>query len=153
MLGGSIDKQDSRKKLLVAPESRSARRGRRHPATCKLTMIRRESPLVVVAFNRACSTGGLKGWAATGGPGPPSKPVGRPAPTGPGRFLNVRPGQRPHVGRPLHAPISALARGALPRDVLAFDNESKSPNARYERRPYRESHVVGHPTTRSHRSP
>ena len=74
--------------MLGGPESRSARRGRRHPATCKLTIIRRESPLVVVAFNRARSTGGLKGWVATGGPGPPSKPVGRPASTGSGRFLS-----------------------------------------------------------------
>ena len=63
-------------------------------------MIRREPPLVVVAFNFVRSTGRLGGWAATGGPGPPFKPVELPAPTGPGRFLDVRSGQRPHNGRP-----------------------------------------------------
>ena len=136
MLGGSIDKQDSRKKLFVVPESRSARRGRRTPATCKLTIIRRESPVEVVAFNRARSAGGLEGWAATGGPGPPFQPVGRPAPTGPDRFLDVRPVQHPHDGRPLLAPILALAHGTLPRDVLACDNESKPFDARCERHLY-----------------
>ena len=82
-------------------------------------MIRRESPLVVVAFNRARSAGGLEGWAATGGPGPPFQPVGRPAPTGPDRFMDLRPVQHPHDGRPLLAPIMGLAHGTLPRDVLA----------------------------------
>ena len=76
MLGGIIDKHDSRKKLFVAPGSRSARRSSRTPATCKLIIIRRESQLEVVAFNRADNTGELEGKAATGGPGPPFQPRG-----------------------------------------------------------------------------
>ena len=153
MLEGSIDKRDSRKKLFVVPESRNARKGRRTPATCKLTIMRRESPLVVVAFNRARSTGGLEGWAATGGPGPPSKPVGRPAPTGPCRFLDDQVVQHPRDARLLLASISALARGTQPRDVLAFDKESKPFDARFERRPCSRPHVFGHPTTRSRQPP
>ena len=82
MLGGSIDIQDSQKKLFVAPEFRSASRGHRTPSTCKLTIIKHNKPLVVVvSINRACSTGKIEGRAVTGGPEPPSQPVGRPAPT------------------------------------------------------------------------
>ena len=56
-------------------------------ATCKLTIIKRESPLVVVALNRARSTGGNEGRAATGEPDLHFLPLGRPAPTGSGRCL------------------------------------------------------------------
>ena len=73
-------------RYFVAPESRSARRGSRIPATGRLTMFKRESPLVVVPFYSARSTEDLGGRAATGEPGPPFKPVGRPAPTGLGSF-------------------------------------------------------------------
>ena len=82
MLGDSIYKHDLRKKLLASPEYRSARRCRRTRATCKLTIIKRESPLVVVT----CNTGGLEGKATTGEPGLLFQRVGRPAPTGPSRF-------------------------------------------------------------------
>ena len=76
MLGGSINTNHSRKKLFVVPESRSTCRGRLTPATCKLILIRRESQLEVVAFNRAGNTGELEGRAATGGPETPFQPRG-----------------------------------------------------------------------------
>ena len=137
MLGGSIDTQDSRKKLFVAPESRSARRGRRIPATSRLTIIRRESPLVVVAFDRARSTDGLGGRAATGGPEPPFKLVGRPAPTGLVRFFDELAEHLPHDGCSSHLPTSVLARGIQLHDVLDFGIESRSSDVRYGRRPCR----------------
>ena len=59
---------DSRKKLFVASESRTALRGRWTPATCILTILKGESPLVMVALKRARSTGGLEGKAATKDP-------------------------------------------------------------------------------------
>ena len=48
------------KKLCVAPESRSNRKGLRTPTTCKLTITRRELPRVAVAFYRARSTDNWK---------------------------------------------------------------------------------------------
>ena len=90
----------------------------RRSATCKLRKIRRESPLVMMVFNRTRRTGGLEGRDATGGPGTLFQPVERPAPTGPGRFLDLQPKQHPLYCRLLCAPISALARGASPRNCL-----------------------------------
>ena len=92
---------------------------------------------MVVAFDRARSTDRLGGRAVTGGPGPPFKPVGRPAPTGLFRFLDELAEHLPHDGCPSYVLTSVLARGIQPRDVPALGIESRSSDVRYERRPSR----------------
>ena len=110
MLECSIDKHVLRKKLFV-DESRSA--------------------------NLACSTEGLEDRDAIRGPWPLFQPVGRPAPTGPVRFLDVRPGQHPRDGNPLHMSILPMSRGIQPRNAMPFASNSKSSDARCECHPYR----------------
>ena len=115
--------------------------------------MRRKSPLVVMALNRASSKKGLEGRTSTQRPGALLQQVGRPAPTVLRRLLDVRPGKRPHYWRSLHTPISALARGTQTRDVQAVFNEIKAFVARREHRSCGASHVVGHSATQSHQSP
>ena len=74
-------------------------------------MNRRESLLDVVAVNRSRSTEKLRGRAATGGPEPPFKIVGHPAPTGLGRFLDVKAEHLYRDARPSYAPTEVLAHG------------------------------------------
>ena len=91
----STNKHYLRKKLFVAPDFRSSRRGRRIPVTFKLTIIRRTSLLVAVTINRARSTRGNEEKAATEEPGPSFLLVGRPANTGLGRFFGRATGTAP----------------------------------------------------------
>ena len=84
-----------------------------------MIIIRRESPLVVMALKRERSTGGLAGRSATGRPGLLFQSVGRSAPTGPDLFWTCNQGITLVVCAE-HSPRSQRWRAALSRAMSWF---------------------------------